>query len=81
MQTMLATNLVPDLYRIRVPTLIIFGEKDGCVPPEEGVIAHAHIPDSAFVLIKECGHYPMVECAEAYFDALKTFIPVGSISV
>jgi abhydrolase domain-containing protein 6 len=77
MQTMQETNLVPNLYRICAPTLIIFGEKDGCVPPEEGMIAHKYITDSEFVLIKDCGHYPMVESSEAYFRALKTFIPLG----
>lgn len=77
METMLATNLVADLHRITAPTLIIFGENDGCVPPSEGAIAHKYIAGSEFVLIPRCGHYPMVERPEAYFAAVGGFFGRG----
>lgn len=74
MQTMMGTNLAPSLQRISVPTLILFGAQDGCVPPSEGQIASEHIPNNRFVLLQNCGHYPMVETPEAYFEALDLFL-------
>jgi len=74
MQTMTATDLTADLHAITLPTLILFGAQDGCVPVIEGWTAHQHIAGSTFVILKGCGHYPMVESPDAYFEVLRAFI-------
>jgi pimeloyl-ACP methyl ester carboxylesterase len=52
------------LAEIRCPTLVICGEDDGMVPPENSRQLAAGIPNSKFELIAHCGHLPMLEQPE-----------------
>jgi proline iminopeptidase len=62
-------NLLPELPRISVPTLIIVGEDDFmCDPISQGQRMHEAIASSTLVLIKESGHMPWLE-QPAAFDA------------
>ncbi len=67
-------NLTPQLSKISVPTLIIFGQQDANVPVSDGHLAAQHIPDSRLVLIDRCGHFPMYEQTEHYLEALRDFL-------
>ncbi len=49
------------LPRISCPTLVICGEYDGMVPPENGRQIAAGIPAARLRLIPQCGHLPMLE--------------------
>jgi proline iminopeptidase len=61
-------NLIPKLKNIHSPTLIIHGDYDfipvGCVAR----IAEA-IPDSRFVLLKDCGHFAYLESPDEVYIA------------
>ena len=64
-QAILATgSIVKYDQKIKQPTLIIHGEKDGLVPPSHGKAIAKAIPHSEFHLIKGMGH-----------DLAKPFIP------
>lgn len=65
------------LPRISAPTLVIFGENDRLVPVAEAAYCEQLIPNSRVLRLKHCGHVPMVEQAEAYFDALLAFLSEG----
>jgi len=52
------------LGRIQVPTLVICGEDDGMVPPENSRQLAAKIPGARLELIPQCGHLPMLEKPE-----------------
>lgn len=69
-----AVDLVPDLHKLTVPTLIIHGEQDGTVPVEQAKRAAAHISQSQLRLLPKCGHHPMIEQPDAYFETLLAFL-------
>lgn len=62
------------LHRIDVPTLLLWGEKDGLVPPEFGEAYRALIPGSRLVVLPDAGHAPFDEQKDAFLAALYHFI-------
>jgi pimeloyl-ACP methyl ester carboxylesterase len=44
------------LPKIRVPTMVIHGDKDRLVPLENGKVLAARIPGAQFKLIEDAGH-------------------------
>ena len=62
------------LYRVRIPTLIIWGECDGVVPAAHARAYHEGIGNSELVMVPDSGHLPHVEqpetCAKAVLDFL-----------
>ena len=61
------------LHRVRVPTLVLWGQSDGIVPPDYGQRLSQSLPDARFEIIPEAGHYPQVERPEAVADAIERF--------
>jgi pimeloyl-ACP methyl ester carboxylesterase len=59
------------LHRIDVPTLLVWGENDGLVPPVFGEAYRKLIPSSRLVVIPAAGHAPFEEQPEEF---LKAFI-------
>ena len=49
------------LHRIRVPTLLLWGDSDGIVTPSYGEHYAALIPGATFALIERAGHFPHIE--------------------
>lgn len=49
------------LHRIKVPTLILWGDSDKIFPPQYGEEMHKLIPGSTLKIISECGHLPHQE--------------------
>ncbi|MBV9861601.1 MAG: alpha/beta hydrolase [Alphaproteobacteria bacterium] len=69
------------LHRIDVPTLLIWGEVDGLVPPRFGEAYRALIPGARLVVLPEAGHAPFDEQKEAFLAAFLDFvdgIPAGA---
>ncbi len=62
------------LHRITVPTLLVYGDKDGLVPPEFGAAYRAAIPGSRLVVLKDAGHAPFDEQKDAFLSAFRAFI-------
>jgi proline iminopeptidase len=62
-------NLLFELHRIDVPTLVIVGDDDfTCDPLSQASRIHALIPGSTLAIIGACGHVPWIE-QPAQFDA------------
>jgi pimeloyl-ACP methyl ester carboxylesterase len=61
------------LHRLRVPALVLWGEKDGIVNPGYGEKLCAALPDARFERIAQAGHYPQVERADVVADAIEHF--------
>ncbi|CAN5413796.1 alpha/beta fold hydrolase [soil metagenome] len=53
-----------------VPTLIVWGERDGMIPIEHGREAAAQIPHSRFESIPAAGHFPHLDSPDALSDVL-----------
>jgi pimeloyl-ACP methyl ester carboxylesterase len=64
------------LPKIKLPTLIVWGEKDDKVPLEEAFLIQKSIPNSKLEIIKKIGHVPHIkkpfELSKIILDFLKT---------
>ena len=64
------------LHRIQLPTLILWGERDGIVTSAHGKAYHEGIAKSKFVTVAKSGHLPHVEapkvCAGIMVNFLRT---------
>jgi pimeloyl-ACP methyl ester carboxylesterase len=62
------------LARIKVPTLVVWGESDRVVTPEYGRAYHEAISGSRFSLIPRAGHYPHIEQPGEFVRAVTEFL-------
>jgi len=67
-------GLLQWLHRVRVPTLVVWGEKDGIVGPGYGEKLCLSLPDARFELIRQAGHYPQIERPDEVADAVERFV-------
>ncbi len=61
------------LEAIRMPTLLMAGQKDELVPLSH-ILLHEHIVNSELVIFEECGHTPMLEAPEKYQLEVQRFL-------
>ena len=59
---------------IRVPTLVICGDEDKMTPPEMSRYLKDRIPGAQWALIKNAGHFVMLENVEEFNETLRTFV-------
>jgi pimeloyl-ACP methyl ester carboxylesterase len=62
------------LYRIQVPTLILWGERDGFVSVAHGQAYHERIGGSEFKTIPSAGHLPHIEAPESCAHVMSSFL-------
>jgi pimeloyl-ACP methyl ester carboxylesterase len=62
------------IHRIKAPALLIWGEKDGLVPPAYGPEFQRLIPDSRLVIMERAAHVPMVEQPDAFLRLVRGFL-------
>ncbi len=61
------------LHRVRAPTLVLWGEQDGIVAPDNGAKLCRSLPDARLELIGQAGHYPQIERPDAVAAAIEKF--------
>ena len=61
------------LHRIKVPALVLWGEKDRITAPAYGAHLTQALPNARFAPIAAAGHYPAVEQPEAVADQIEQF--------
>ncbi|MCY4744409.1 alpha/beta fold hydrolase [Pelomonas sp. UHG3] len=71
----LAPGPVARLAEIRVPTLILWGERDRLIPPRWGQAFQQAIPGSRLVNFPDLGHVPQEENPAATLAALRDWLP------
>lgn len=77
MDAFATTDFREDLKRVTVPTLVIHGDADGIVPIEgSGLRTHQAVPHSQLVRVAGAPHGLNVSHAQAFNDALLTFLRV-----
>jgi pimeloyl-ACP methyl ester carboxylesterase len=59
---------------VRVPTLLVWGERDPLMPPELAEEWRRAIPHARLVLLPHAGHVPMVEQPHAFTAVLEEFL-------
>jgi pimeloyl-ACP methyl ester carboxylesterase len=62
------------LHRIKVPTLLIWGDHDRVFPKEYAFAYQRLIPGAKVVIITDCGHLPHVEKGGAFAAEFEAFI-------
>ncbi len=68
----------PILATIRVPVLLLWGERDGAVPVAHAADYARALPDARTVILPGIGHVPMEEAPEASARALRAFLEGGA---
>ncbi len=68
------TKVRARLKEMKTPTLVIWGANDKFIPVKYAKVVQREIPNARLVLIPECGHVPMVEKPQAFFEAVDRFI-------
>ena len=63
-------KLLMRLGRIRVPTLILWGEEDRLFPLEHAKAFQAAIPGASLAVLPDCGHVPPLDAPEAFVMAV-----------
>lgn len=69
-----AENLRDVLPRIRIPTLLVYGDKDVRAPLPVAEDLHAAIPGSTLVVLPDTGHLCNIEAPEAFTSAVRSFL-------
>jgi len=62
------------MHRIKAPTLLVWGEADGLIPPVYGEEFRRRIPGSKLVVLPRAGHVPMVEQREEFVRLVRGFL-------
>jgi 3-oxoadipate enol-lactonase len=62
------------LSTIKVPTLILTGDKDQLILPQRSDAMAAAIPQASLVTVEDAGHLPMLEQPQATLMAMKNFL-------
>jgi 3-oxoadipate enol-lactonase len=62
-----------DLARLRVPTALIWGERDGLFTVEVARAMAAALPNVHLEVIPGCGHAVHIECPERMIEAIQRF--------
>jgi non-heme chloroperoxidase len=73
-RSMLTTDLLADIPRVAQPVLQIIGATDPVHSAKGARWLQQQLPDAQLVEIPECGHYPMLEAADAFDAVLGKFL-------
>jgi pimeloyl-ACP methyl ester carboxylesterase len=67
-------NVKPELDRLRLPTLIVWGRDDRITPPSVAHDFEAHIHGAQLVFIERCGHSPPIERPQEFAQIVRDFL-------
>ncbi len=70
-------NLQKWLHRIRVPTTIVWGDRDGIIPPDYAAAFAELIPGARVVMVEGAAHSPHVEKPDAVLGAIAALAARG----
>jgi pimeloyl-ACP methyl ester carboxylesterase len=65
--------LVDRLPSLKIPALVVWGERDRVFPCSQAKRAVARLQEGSLALIPDCGHMPHVECPDRFLGALDGF--------
>ncbi|MCW8378716.1 alpha/beta fold hydrolase [Streptomyces justiciae] len=70
-------QLAERLSKCPVRTLVVFGEDDGVVPPQNGRTFRSLMPDCSYALLSEAAHDVQNDRPEAFAEVVGNFITEG----
>ncbi len=71
--SILSTNMEPLLGRVKVPALVLFGDRDRVVDIGQGALAADRIRNAEFRIFRSCGHCPQIEEPWHFANAVRQF--------
>lgn len=74
LQATLTHDASQELDRIQVPTLVIHGDVDPLVVPENGEYLAQHIKGAKHIVYHNVGHVPIIECPEEFNRDILAFL-------
>lgn len=72
-KNVIGEDLKPFLPSIKLPTLVIWGEKDAVTPLSEGKLIAENIPNAKLAVIKNAGHFLFLEEPDEFIKLIKEF--------
>lgn len=66
-------DLLPELYKLSCPTMVIVGDADPIVSVEDGREIVEALPDGRLEIAQRCGHMAPIEQPDWLLSVLKTF--------
>jgi 3-oxoadipate enol-lactonase len=73
-ELLIRCDLVPGLPSLRVPTMVVYGDRDQATPAALNRTIAAGVPDCLVAEIPECGHCPPLENPVAFLRAIEAFL-------
>jgi non-heme chloroperoxidase len=73
-RSLLTTDLLADIPRLKQPVLQIIGTNDPVHSAKGARWLQKQLPNATLVELPDCGHYPMLEAADAFESALAEFV-------
>lgn len=70
----LVSTFLHGLSRIKIPVLIIYGDKDRFLPNENSFLIHRLIKNSRIYKVADCGHELQYECCDAFCNIAVEFL-------
>jgi pimeloyl-ACP methyl ester carboxylesterase len=67
-------NLIDLLSKIKIPTLLIWGENDEDTPLYMGKLMEERIDDSGLIVLKGAGHFSYIDCYEQFKAIIIVFL-------
>jgi len=61
------------LHRVRMPTLVVWGEQDGVASVEYARALAKALPKARLEIVAQAGHYPQIEQAERVAKLIRSF--------
>lgn len=77
---LLGSDISHKLSRVRVPTLVIWGDRDWLVPLNIGVRLYDRLPCADFVVLDHAGHNPMWDRPDLFNPLVETFLQKPFVS-
>ena len=62
------------LHRVKTPSLVLWGAKDGFASTEHGKKLAAALPEADLRVIRNAGHYPQIEQLDETVGAIESFL-------
>ena len=62
------------LHRIKLPSLIVWGDDDKIMPSANAALWQERLPDARLVMVDQCGHLPHVEQATLVARLVRAFL-------
>ena len=72
--TLRNTDLGPNLSKITMPALGIYGKRDIIVRPQQRHVLEAGVPHADIVYYKDAGHFPMLDVEEDFIHVIRDFL-------